>query len=445
MEISRNKLILYIIAWLLAFFLASILLIMFIWNKNKWPKTINTADFVIWTVWDIYTNSTNLTDDFKKKAWINWNVIIKSFSSYDDYSSALSYALNSWTWPDIFVLNNNEAKTVFENNIIWIDPSIVNPNDFRKNYKSFITDQLIAKNDKEQEYLIWLPVWYEALWIFYNRKFVKAEDVSSLDSLNNFIRKLRQDFPDVIPIWIWNWTTVPYSEDIFTQLMLSEWAAKNFNSIDSQRIQWAVAEYTNFWDTQLENKYNEKYLELSASKQNSIDLFANGETFMVVWYPKLINEISKKWFWPSFLQATTFPTEWRNWASLINYNYFVLNKYSNKLWIAQKFISYLSSIDWMKKYFETFPYYIPASNALEKEMTEQNIHDKYKITISDFFNPTYNYTWFDKWMISFFDREIRKILDNPVSAVDEITSLQEKISCKSWKIFNLSNIDKSCE
>lgn len=444
MEISRNKLVLYIISWIVVFLLAMLLLTMFLWNKKKPTTSRNIPDFVVWTVWD-NVDVNPLVQDFKTKYKINWNIIFRNFDSFEDYNLALNYAFNSGTAPDIFVMNNNQSKSIFADKTIWINPSIVPPADVRKNYKEFISDQLIAKNENGVEYLTWLPVWYETLWIFYNRRYVKQNEIENLSSLRNTISDLRQKFPDEVPLAIWNWTTVPFSEDIFTQFMLLNGGNRSLSNVDDKAIQAAVSEYTYYWDTELENKYNEKYASQKASKQNAIDLFANGETFMVAWYPKLINEISDKWFSPSFLLASPFPVESRNSGSLVNFNYFVINSDSNKIWIAENFISYLYSEAWSKKYFEVFPYYLPASNLFDADANSQNIHSKYKIVVSDFYNPTYNYTWFDKSMLDIYNKEVRKILDNPAEAIENFWVMKENISCKMWKIFSLENTSKPCE
>lgn len=445
MELSRNKIILLIATWVLAFFVIMILILMLVWNKNSKTRWAKTKDFVVWTVWDQNVDTNALANDFKSKYKINWNVIIESFASFSDYNSALSYAFNSQTAPDVFVLNNNQSESLFWNKVIWISPSVVNPNDFRKNYKNFITEQVITQNNSWQEYLIWLPVWFETLGLFYNSKFVNKNEVETLWDLKNTIIKLRNNFWSEVPIAIWNGTTVPFSQDIFTQMMLSNWWNRSIENISSKSIENAVWEYSYYWDVELENAYNKRYDEQKASNQNAIDLFASWETFMVAWYPRLINEISEKWFSSNLLLATPFPLETRNSAALINFNYFVINVDSNKIDLAEKFISYLYSKEWMQKYFETFPYYLPASNLLENQINSQKIHDRYNIFAWDFYKQSFNYTSFDKWLIDFYDKEVRLLLDDSINAINRFWDLKTLISCKKWKIFSLQNIWKSCE
>ena len=122
MEISRNKAILMIIAWILAFLILVMFIIMMTTNKNRgsWNSGSSAEDFVVWTVWDELKNQTFL-DDFKTFAKTNTNIRIENFDNYDDYSLALTYAITSWSAPDIFVLNNNEKNSIFENQTIGIN------------------------------------------------------------------------------------------------------------------------------------------------------------------------------------------------------------------------------------------------------------------------------------------------------------------------------------
>jgi len=445
MEISRNKAILMFIAWILAFLILVMFIIMMTTNKNRgsWNSGSSAEDFIVWTVWDDLKNQTFL-DDFKTFAKTNTNIRIENFDNYDDYSLALTYAITSWSAPDIFVLNNNEKNSIFENQTIGINPKVLSVDEFRDKYQVFMADQLI-QNWKDGDFLRWLPVWFETLWVFYNRTFVRSTDLSDLSSLRNTISKLKEKNPDIIPIAIWNGTTVEDSVDIATQFMLAEWAEKWISSLSEKSIKSWLSNYYDFWDINSSNGYNSRKQNMIQSNQKAIDLFSNADTFMVVWYPRLINEIAKKWFKSSLLLATTFPSDAKNGATLVNYNYFVINKDSKKIDLADKFIAYLSSNKWLEKYFEAFPYYLPAKMELDENLQNQKIHPDFNIKIWSFYNDSLSYTSFDKWIKTIYDEALKKVLDTDDSVSSDFLKIKKILTCQVWKIFSQTNFSEKCD
>ena len=156
MEYNRNKIILFIVWWILIFFIVVMLIIMLFNQKSREKKTANNENFTIWMVWDSAERSTDLIDGFKKFSKTKKDVVIESFNNYEEYSYALTNAIANGTAPDVFVLNSNEKESIFQWQTTWIEPDIVNPNSFRKDYKTFLSDQLIAKTDKWVDYLVWI-------------------------------------------------------------------------------------------------------------------------------------------------------------------------------------------------------------------------------------------------------------------------------------------------
>lgn len=445
MELSRNKIILFVVWWVILFFVIVILLIMLFSNNSNSRKSKSSDDFVVWMVWDSSEDASEIAEDFKKYSKIKSNVVIESFDSYDSYYYALAYAISSGNAPDIFVLNNNERNPIFENQTMWIAPDIVNPNNFRKDYKPYISEQIITKTDNWTEFLLWMPVWYETLWIFYNRRFVKASDLENISSLRSTVWNLKEKNPDVIPIAMWNWTTVDDSEDIATNFIMMESGDKSIEWLTRKAIQWWIWNYISFWDEEGDNWYNSRFKEMTLANQTAIDLFSKWETFMVAWYPRLIKKINDKWFSSSFLLAAPFPTDSKTEAALINYNYFVINKDTKKLDLANTFVSYLSTERWIKLFLETYPYYLPAHSSFEQITDSQMIHKNYKIAISDFYNESYSYSSFNKWIKNYYDLKIKTLLDEPEYSIDYFSRLQRSVNCKSLKAVELDDISKNCD
>lgn len=447
---NKNKLIFAIIwlilLWLLLFIISSL-------NKWKSSKSANNApsDFSIWMIWDNLDWANQVINDFKSlnKEYSKKNIKVEVFSNFDDYNLTLMSAIASWKAPDVFVLNNNEKYSVFTNQTIWINPKYLNPNDFRKKFKWVFSDDLILSTtewEKTQEFLKWVPVWYETLWIFYNRRYVKASELTSLSALNNVVANLKNKKPNLIPIWIWNGSTVYSAWDIVTQFfMLEDWV-DSLSKVTWNKLKQSISSYFLFWDINWYNWFNSRFNELAKFWKTSLDLFSRGETFMVVWYPSLINKIAKNWFSKNFLQAVPFP-HYFSWEgkTLVNYNYFVINKDTKNLDLANAFLLYLSSDIWAQNYLENFPYYLPALLSLESDKLEEKISDKFNIVLWDFYNDDYELSSFDKWVKELYDKNIITILDNASNYLNIFPKFQSKILCKANKISTLTNLSKNCE
>lgn len=447
---NKNKLIFAIIwALLLVFILFTVMTLQ---KSSEWTNTSNTSsDFTIWLIAEKDIDPYPIIENFKKinPDYSSSNIVIEKFTNYEDYYYTLSSALSSDKWPDVFVLNNNEKNSIFSNQATWVHPDVLNPNDFRKKFKWVFSDDLILTYDdweEVQEFLAWVPVWYETLWIFYNRRYVKDSDLTSISSLNNKVSELKTQKPSLIPIWIWNWSTVKYAGDILAQFfMLENDVAWLSDLIWNTLKQWIVS-YLLYWDVDWYNSYDSRFMELSNLWQNSIDLFSRWETFMVVWYPRLIKEIKEKWFSKNFLLASAFPHYYSwDWSTLVNYDYFVINKDSLNQDLANAFLSYLSTDIWAENYLSVFSYYLPALLSLESDKLEDKIDEDFNLVLWDFFNNEYNLSSFDKWIKNLYDKWVISVLDNWANYENAFSDLKNSILCKTKKIVSLENLSEDCE
>jgi ABC-type glycerol-3-phosphate transport system substrate-binding protein len=447
---NKNKLI-FAIIWLL--FIAIIIFIVFSMNKSWWAtkSSKNLTNFTIWMIWDNNESWKKIIENFKKvnTKYEKTKIDIEVFKDYDDYNFALMAAIAAGKTPDIFVLNNNEKKSLFEAQALWIDPKIINPNDFRKKYKWVFSDDLILSGwnkDKEVEFLKWIPVWYETLGIFYNRRYIQDSELKSISALNNIIAALKEKHPSLIPIWIWNGSTVYNSADIMTQFFMLENGVSWIGDISWNNEKQSLATYLLYWDNDGYNNYNSRYNELSKLWKTSLDLFSRWETFMVVGYPSMINIIWEKWFSKNFLQVSPFP-HYFSWdgKTLVNYDYFVINKNTKNKDLSFDFLRYLTTDIWAEDFLNNFKYYLPALLSLESDKLEEKISDKYNIILWDFFNSDYELSSFNKWVRSIYDKWIVKILDNSSNYENEFNRLKSKVLCNAKKIDTLKNLSKTCE
>ena len=451
---NKNKLIfsiIWVVVVLSLFWLVSLLNSSW---KNK-TKDWNSADVIIWTYNLDKSKMDEIIKDFKSKvkAYEKKNITIENFTSYKDYKDALLSSVVLWKSPDIFMLNNLE-KSFIENLVSWINPSIIDPNDFRKNYKTFIVDDLIRKWENEEwkkvDYVIWIPVWYETLGIYYNRKYVlKPSDLDSWAWVNNLIETIKERNPDVIPLWIMNWID-DNNPDVLTQFfMLSESNPTSFDKVSEVGIKEAFDSYLSYLNNEnIDSSDNEtQYYNVEDSGKTNLQLFSEWSEAMIIGYTSMINNLQESWFNNSLLYAAPFPHyfTWK-WKTLVNYNYFVVNKNSSNSDIAYDFLAYLSTKDGAKVFLDKFTYLLPALVIYEQDKLQEKLHDSYNLVLGDFYKPENDslLSSYDKIISDTYDEKITDILKDDYSYLDKIKKLQVYIVCNYNKLYSLDWLSKDC-
>lgn len=455
---NKNKLIFSII-WVVA-------VLLIIWwviamnkaSENK-PKDWQAADFSIWTynldkdkLGDVIKEFKSLTKDYEKK-----NIVIENFSNYADYKDALLASIIAWKAPDIFMLNNHE-KSYLENHVSWINPSIINPSDFRKNYKTFFVDDLVRQTKDEDwndvDFVLWIPVWYETLWIYYNRKFnIKSSDLDSWAWVSNVIDTIKEREPDIIPLWVMNWS-IDNNPDILTQFfMLSDAIPMSYDKVTELWIKEAFWSYFSYLNNENIDKWDSdssdpQYYDVDTSWRTNLELFSEWNEAMIIGYTSMINSLDESWFNNSFLFAEPFPHyfSWKG-KTLVRYDYFAVNQDTKNESLAFDFLAYLWTKDWSKKFLDNFTYLLPALVTLEQDKLQEKIHPSYNLTLSDFYKPKDDslLSSFDKGIVSLYDDEINDILKDDYSYVDKMKKLQKIIACKYKKLYNIENLSTNCD
>ena len=450
---TKNKLI-FLIVWgviIIGLLIASL----FMWGNKIKSSTWNVLwDLTIWIIWDSQEGMDSFISDFKldNKRYTNANIVVQSFNSYEDYNLALTSAMIRWTSPDIFVLNNNE-KSVFEDRTTSIPNSVINMRKFREEHKAVFTEDLVLDlwekdaNEIPIRYLKWVPIWYETLGIFFNKRFrISRPDFNTLSAVNNSIIKVQER--DGIPLLgMWNGKNVLYAWDILAQFLLLnkinwiKWAK-------GSDLEQALSAYTLFGSPDWENKYNSLLLDNTNSDKTNLELFIDEKVAAIVAYPRLIEKIQGMGFSKKLLRAVSFPHSY-NWdgSSLVNYNYFVMNKDLSK-WtqsIALSLLSYMASEKWSKKYLKHYRYYLPARISLEKELEDKPISNYFKnIVLADFYSDS-ELSSFQKEYKMLYDRWIVNVLDVKSGIKQEFFNFKRKLLCQSEKILTLKNLWTSCE
>ena len=197
---NKNKII-FAVIWVILIILLLVWLIAMKWWKKGWVVTKNASwTFKIWIVWDKKSSFESVLTHFKEKnkSFSSVDYEVESFPNYEEYSNALTSAIIKWVAPDLFVINNNETS-IFEEKILAIPEEIINTNGFRKSYEWVFIDDLLIKGETKDEdgsydeFLKWLPVWYETLGIFYNKQFwFSQSDFASFGHLKKWIKRIKR-------------------------------------------------------------------------------------------------------------------------------------------------------------------------------------------------------------------------------------------------------------
>lgn len=424
-------------------------------KKKATPKV--SWDISVWIVGDDKEKFWNVIEKFKasnsKYASVNFSV--ENFSNYDEYSQVLASSFVTWKSPDIFVLNSSDSTNIFDSQVLWLDPAFINPQDFRKNFKQFFWDELISvtevpnpENEKETvkvEFVRWIPVWYEMLGIYYNRRYFESKDVESWASISSAIKAMKEKNPSMIWVGIWNGSTVPYSPDILSQFLMLD----KINSLEEAewtKMKQGFSTYLSYGSENWDNAYNTKILELVSSGKNALDLFSRDEVASVIWYPRMIADINAKWFRKTFLYASPFPHYFLDdGKTLVNYNYFVINKNTQEYSISADFLGYLISEEWQKEYLSQYPYYFPSLVSLESTQLDKKIDSDFNITLKDFYNTETLYSSFKKELKNMYDNEVTNILDDEITAMAKFLELKKNIDCYTGKLVRFENLSTVCK
>ncbi len=448
---NKRKMIFAIVLWVLLI-LIIIAMLFLKWPANSQVWKSQSGGFNIWIVWDSVAKFNNFLDDFKKKnpAYSQVNYSVTSFPSYEEYTLALNSAFIQWKSPDMFVLNNNEIS-LFEEKIRWIPNDIVNIDDFRKNYKGmFIDDLVLSENvwddtEKRRELLKWMPIGYEVLGIFYNKwRGFKLTDFAFISYLEQAIQRIKER--GIVPLAIWNGSAVKDAWDILNQFYMLH-GVKSLAWADSGKTRQALAEYMRYWEEDGDNAYNTLFEDALAEQKNNIDFFANKEVAWMVAYPRAIEKLHELWSSKKTLFAAAFPYfNNREWYTLANYNYFVINAQTTQQKTAFELIKYMNSDTWSEAYFNEYTYYLPARITLEEKMRDKKIMKGYdNIILWDFYSDEHDIASFNKGNKAIFDKDVVAVLDDFNSYIISYKEFRRKTLCYSKKILTLENLSSSCE
>lgn len=449
---NKNKLI-FIIIWIL--FLVWLAITFTVLNKSIDDKNKNAKwDFTIWTYGLDKENMTKLIQEFKdaNSAYKSKNIVAENFSSYSDYKQTLISAFISWKAPDVFLLSNFE-KWYLENHALWINPETLKTNDFRKNYKGFISDDLIreAKGSdwKTVEFVAWIPVWYETLGVYYNKRFnIKSWDLNSWSSVRTLIEDLNRRNSDLKAIWVSDFKSSRVYSDVISQFFLLWDTSNSFKDISDTSIKEAFENYYSYFWSKTTNSNSWNYYANQNPSKTNLEMFSEWDLAMIVAYPSMTKELAELWFDKNLLWVEAFPHyyAWK-WGILTKYSYFVVNKDTREENLAFDFLTFLSTENWARQFLDKFTFLLPALDNLEKERLDKLVNSEFNTTLWDFFKWE-NWTLlssFDKVIDDIYDLKMDFILTQEENYINQAQSLQKSLVCKYTKISNFTDLSSDCD
>ncbi len=442
---TKNKIFFAILGWLIFIGITFLTLNL----RTSQTRQIGTAGGAVkvWILYDDVSKFNEYINTFKKARpqYANVSFEVESFSDELSYYNSLVSSIISGKGPDIFVMNNSEISPL-ENQILWIPPTLISPNDFRLHFKTVFWEDLIINdsNDNTVEFLKWVPLWYETLGIFYNRKyFLRPSEMKTWTDFSKEVKNIQEKYSRIIPVALWNGTKVSRSPDVLKNLFVLDWVESLIES-NSNTTRQALAMYKSFGQKNGDNKYS--ILSTPLSTDTDIDFFTQGDVAAMFWYPRDLIEINKIGYQKSFLFATAFPWYAGKEKKLaVNYNYFSVNKDSKFKTVSLALLEYMSSVEGQQAYIDTFPYYLSPESSVELAMSEKKILPQYNIVYKNFIDEGTLLASYDSWDKISFDREIKTLLDMPSWYDDAFSRMRSFIVCSSTKQRTLLNLSSSCK
>lgn len=454
MELSKNKIIFFVIIWIL--WIGILYGAWKLW-KTDTEKTNVPKELKVWILENDSHGYDGVIEAFKKAnpEYKNTKIVIENqwnYSTYAEYEKMLLSTLADGNGPDIFSVYAN-GSSYLDNRLEPIPTDILNPEVIQKEYDRLF-EELIVQNiskDYPGTYIKWIPIWYEGMGVFYNRDIIEKIPLTWNEIDEKF---LTMGNTTSVPVWIGIESSyLPNISDIIT-LFLLQHGAKSYQDIGDK---WATAinRYLAYGSSNpLEgtdtNAKNVSYFrdEMKEKKYHIIDLFVGGKIGFILWYPSLATEIEdsmkragidKTDFTLATEIVPQFESDKKKQANLARYWYFAISKNTKNPYHAAKFLTFLTTAEAWEAFHKSFPYYIPARIDIQEKYKDTPLSSKLPRTSLASFNPK-EYSilsrTFNIGNIDTFETTLRSLLDeSPMKDGQEIAKiLSNKILCSLSKI-----------
>lgn len=434
---SQKKIIFFVIIGIII--LAIIGWIFALWNQKK--TVVSSANLTIWINEWTTEEFNKLIDWFHAASKDNAKIQIqveKKTSDTDKYRTLLLQTLADWVGPDIFMLQKGEDKTL-EWRLLTIPGSYIGVSDFENRFDDSFRGLVVTDTSKKpnEDGLLWVPVGFETLGVFYNRSLMRSGVPKSWQEIEN----LYGQFPTgkyPTNLWLESKFT-PNLVDVLSAFFLKE-NILSYTGLTNMVTPWQS--YYSYGDLTVGNTEvtDTTYTSSDTLRRNSqtliqkkyttFDEFMRGNIGLIIWYPSIITELEKsKKRVGSENVSDVILTESipqfsdKNLKNIAKYSYLGISKNTNKADAAARFLSYLSTPDAERILMEIYPYMIPAQKEFQASAQGKSLSPEIPRAKIDPFIPKIAES------IQVFDFGIKSkfqsILDNNWSSFDSRESLSQ--------------------
>lgn len=436
-----NKIV-FAILWAVIVFLIAML----VTQLNRWVQPsqsqVQRWDFNIWILDENVADFQKIVSNFKENFpdYVNTTIWVETFSDKNLYYETIVSALWAWIAPDIFMLSNAEFSPL-SNFISAISPESVSPSDFRRDFHPVFADDLIVRSEDNIDFLSWVPVWYQVPALFYNRRnFPRSSELLDWGRLNIEMLSLAEKW-DTIPLALGDGVTITRSNWIINSFLAQEWV-KTLSETQNTHTRQAFSQYRSWWMIGLQN-----YMDLIKKTQwnTDIEYFSEWRVAAMLGYPKDLKRIAEIGYQSNMLFVTPFPrSEWKSDAVAIDYDYFVIQKNTSNITLAEDFMSYLASDNWQRMFSEVFPHYLPAHSWLAVEFEEQKVHPSFNIVYRNFLSPQTELISYSVENREIYKNWLETILQSENWFDTAFQGLKARILCSVKKYRDFTDISIQC-
>lgn len=464
-SLSKNKIIFFAILGVVVIGLligASMLS-----SSNKWPKTNTPKELSVWVVGDETAGFSDIITGFKNRypEYKNMDVKFTKFGNYADYEKTLLAVLSDGHSPDIFVVNSNWGA-LLESKILGIPATVVNPDEFSKNFNKVFDDLIISTketddsgNEKTVSGLKGIPLGYQTLGIFYNWKLVRTvphlwnDIINTSGSDNNTDSESSSEYTDILlgldGKYIMN------APDIISALFLQN-GVNSYTKLSEAGAKTALASYFSLaGDETVSNHLQGTMNDLNLS---TVDMFVRGKVGMVIGFPSFLREIeyaikragSENVISDKFLRTSALPqvsNDPGKSQNLADYNYFALSKTSANPEAGFTFLAYLASREAEEKYLAKFPLYLSAQRIFEEKQAGEPISKDYeRVKYGSFASPDTELLTFDKGLKNEYDSYFASMLGSKkMEPRDLLMDAVKYIDCNKKHSIDFTALDEECK
>lgn len=309
---SQKKIIFLVIVGILA--LSIIIGFAYISNKQQSTKP-KTSTMKIWITDGTSESYQKLVDGFKKYApeYARTEILIeKQTSDPDRYRTLLLSTATEGSGPDIFMLKKWEDD-ILESKVEPVPSDVLDFSDFEKRYDDIFRDLVYSTGSGEDKKTVlqWVPLGFEALWIFYNKTLIR-DIPKTLDELDLIYTEWESDtYPTNLGL---SPTFTPNMVEVYPLWLKKDWVESYVDVYDRKST---LESYMSYWsldikkaDTNTTNEENTDNQTISTEnntsknlndeksgmikeKMTTLDLFMEGKISMIFWYPSTILELEK--------------------------------------------------------------------------------------------------------------------------------------------------------